>query len=369
MTTTATHIISQGMDAYIRQIKKKKQLYVKLLKLAAADKSKEKIFRITDPGLFNQAIRYFGAALDAKKAGIDLMSIYEAAVHKGSGALLIANKGATLYALSPRTDTPHIIRHVGCCVYLPGLGVELVNIGLVGDVYQGKIVLRSESACSPSFLFGSQRCNCAYQWESIRELAAQFNTVKPPTTRSGREFENWVQGQCTYSRGKHLFRQSGPGFVLLHIDTQNGMGSGYSKNEFSFDLFTRASMRHRGEYSSEQIAGVTMAGGFKALGLRPDPRQENKQIGYQVTRILLDFLGTSENLLFLTNNQFKLKNLHMNGYEVERIKTLGAINTAGAQEAEERGCEFDHLDIDGTPVNFEHELQRLKAELSKKLKE
>ena len=144
--------------------------YLQLLDLAEKDESKSKIFRIKEPELFYKVISLFGPALDNKNAGYDLSTIYEAGIHKETGALFISNKGATLYSLSPRTQTPHLIRHLGLSVYFPGLGIEFVNVGLMGDVYTSKVVLRSESACTPSFLFGSQRCNCSYQWDSIREV-------------------------------------------------------------------------------------------------------------------------------------------------------------------------------------------------------
>ncbi len=225
-------------------------------------------------------------------------------------------------------------------------------------------MLRSESACTPSFLFGSQRCNCAHQWETIRELAAHFNTVAPPAIDSGRDFELWVQEQFEYSNNKHTARSGRQGLIVMHVDTQNGMGSGYSADEFSFDLFSRASLRHRGEYSAEQIHQTSMAGGFRAIGIEPDPRSANSECGYKITPIVLDWLGTSHELIFLSNNKAKIRQLEAAHYSVKRVKSLGTVNAAGAQEAEERGTEFGHMDIDPSFISFEEEMNRLIHEVA-----
>lgn len=250
----AINKINNGIEEFNKRTHKQKEIFTKIANLASKDKSKSTVFFINEPNLFKEVIENFGPILDSNKAKSDLKDIYEIGLHKETGALIISNKGATLYCLSPKTETPYLAKHIGFCVYMPGIGIEFVNVGLVGNVYSGKVVLRSESACTPSFLFGSQRCNCAHQWNSINELAAYFHKINPPKVKSGKEFEAWVQKQSTYSNGKHLFvKNKNPGFILMHLDTQNGMGSGYTKNEFSYDLFSRASMRHRGEYSAEQI--------------------------------------------------------------------------------------------------------------------
>ncbi len=355
--------LAKGMDNFAKRIEKKKKLYMKLLQLAEKDNPEEKVWRIEEPKLFRQVIRQFGTMLDGKNAQADLSQIYEAAIHRETGALIICNKGATLYSISPNTKTPYITRHIGFCLYIPGLGIEFVNVGLVGDVYDGKVVLRSESACTPSFIFGSQRCNCAHQWDSIRELAAHFNPVEAPKIDDGSLFEKWVQQQVLLKNHQHLAQDKGPGFILMHVDTQNGMGSGYTNKEFAFDLFSRASIRHRGEYSSEQITQATMWGGFEAIGIRPDPRREGNNVGYKVTFLVLDYLGTSKDIIFLTNNPLKMKQMRTNGYKLTRVKTIGAVNPAGAQEAEQRGTEFEHFDITGKCISFEEELDRLKSEI------
>jgi GTP cyclohydrolase II len=355
--------MNEGIDSFSRRIQRQKVIYGNVL--AESEKCKGKIFRVRDKELFKEVIENFGPILHSHKAKSDLMRLYEIGLHKESGALIISNKGATLYCLSPKSETPYLARHIGFCIHLPDLGVEFVNVALVGDVYSGKVVLRGESACTPSFLFGSQRCNCAHQWANITELAAHFNKINPPKVSDGKEFESWVQKQLDYKEGKHihLLKTRGPGFILMHLDTQNGMGSGYSDGEFAFDLYSRASMRHRGEYSAEQIEKVSMKGGFEAIGLNPDPRKEKDCLGYKTTFIVLDYLNVSKDLIFLTNNPLKLQHLERNGYNLTRMKSVGMINLAGAQEAEERHLDFDHLDINGKPISFKEEFERLKNEI------
>ncbi|HCC08350.1 MAG TPA: hypothetical protein DEP72_09370 [Clostridiales bacterium] len=358
--------ITLGMNNYIKRVERIKTIYVELLEKARTDESEQKVIMISDKDLFDKIIRNFGGALDKDAAKYDLQTLYDIGIHKQTGALIISNKGATLYSLSERTNTPHLVRHIGFYVYMPGLGIEFANVGLVGDIYNGKVVFRTESACTPSFLFASQRCNCRYQWENIRELSAYFNKTEAPTFDNGEDFEKWVQNQLDYRDGKHNFKQKGDiGFIMLHVDTQNGMGSGYTKDEFTFDLFERASIRHRGEYSAEQIHKETMAGGFKAIGLEPDPRGENNSVGYKISPVILDYLGASKELICLTNNPFKMKQLEDFGYKLTRIKMIGAVNMAGAQEAEQRGTEFNHMDIDGENISFESDVERVKQEINR----
>lgn len=364
MKDQIANALVSGMNRFASRIEEQKQLYSQLLRAAAGDSSQDPVYRITDPSVFSAVLSLFGPALTGKNAHVDLQKLYEAGIHKKTGALIISNKGATLYSLSPKTERPFITRHIGLCVYMPGCGIEFVNVGLVGNVYDGPAVLRSESACTPSFLFGSQRCNCAHQWDSANELAAYFHPVEPPVASDGAAFESWVQKQVSYTHGKHVHHSKRPGFILMHVDTQNGMGSGYTPDEFSYDLFCRGSLRHRGEYSAEQIAHTTMAGGFEAIGIPPDPRKEDNEIGYQITYVLLDYLRLTKHLIFLSNNTYKIHQLETNGYDVTRVKSVGAVNLAGAQEAEQRGTEFHHLDINGASVSFDEEFKRLVSALS-----
>lgn len=353
--------MSRGIRSFKALADRKRKLYAKLLAMSARDADGAGVWRIKDARMFEKVISTFGANLDAGKAEHGLETVYEAGIHKKTGALVICNKGATLFSYSPKRRTPHLVRHIGFCLYVPGLGVEFVNVGLVGDIYGGPTVLRSESACTPSFLFGSERCNCAHQWETARELAAAFNRTDPPPITCGRKFEAWVRERVVYRDGRHVPKRRGTGFILMHLDTQNGMGSGYTEGHFAFDLYSRASLRHRGEYSSEQVHGTTMAGGFRAIGLEPDPRKENDMAGYKVTFIVLDYLGAAKDLVFLSNNPLKMRCLEKNGYRITRLSLMGEINVAGAQEARERGEGFEHLDICGKPVSFEEEFEKLKG--------
>ncbi len=352
-----------GAHKFKERIDQMESLYEQLLATAKSTDSQSSIFKFTDRILLEQIFNVFAPALASSNALYPLDSVFEAGIHRATGSLIISNKGATLYCLSPKTNTPYIVRHIGFSMYVPNLGIEFVNVGLSGNIYSNKVVLRSESACSPSFLYGSQRCNCNHQWNEVQELNASFNRITTPNIENGHEFEQWVQQQFTYDRDRHTPASGGQGFIMMHIDTQNGMGSGYTEGEFSFDLYSRASIRHRGEYSSEQVHSTSMGGGFEAIGLVPDPRKEENGLGYKITPILLDYLNTSKELIFLSNNPLKVKALENDGYEISRIPFMGEINTAGSQEASERHTEFGHLNISGDSVSFKDDFDKVKESI------
>jgi hypothetical protein len=69
-------------------------------------------------------------------------------------------------------------------------------------------------------------------------------------------------------------------------------------------------------------------------------------------------------LIFLSNNKAKIRQLEAAHYSVKRVKSLGTVNAAGAQEAEERGTEFGHMDIDPSFISFEEEMNRLIHEVA-----
>jgi GTP cyclohydrolase II len=360
----AGDILSQ-MDEFVNRVSVKKKIYHKIME--EFSKGSKIVSDLNDKDYFYDVVENFGPTLKASKAKVDLKTLYDVAFHSPSNSLIVANKGATLFSLSHKTGTPHIIRHIGCCVYKPGLGAELVNIGIVGNIYQDKVVVRSESACAASFIFGSQRCNCHHQWQAASELAAFLNPIQNlPNTKLGGEFESWVTEQFSRKGDRHLPKVDGSGMILMHLDSQSGMGSGYTEGEFAFDIFNRASLRHRGEYSAEQVYEVTMKGGFDSIGIMPDPRKENDGVGYQITPILLDWLGCSKNLILLSNNKDKIQHLENNGYKISRIKTIGMVNTAGMQEEEQRISDFGHLS-DGSEITWQQEMERLKKDVCEHL--
>jgi hypothetical protein len=193
-----------GIDNYIDRLKKCAKIYNDVIKIIPNDYN-ESIYKIDNRIMFNKIIANFVSALNPKEAPEDLMNVYDIAIHIKTQALIIANKGATLYSLTEKYEVPHLVRHLGMCIYMPKIGMEYANVGLVGNVYDKGIILRTESACTPSFLFGSQRCNCYYQWKNIRELSAYFNSVETPNIKDGNAFERWVQDQYQYINGKHIF--------------------------------------------------------------------------------------------------------------------------------------------------------------------
>lgn len=314
---------------------------------------------------FKTILETFGPALPVQGVRVELTQIFDVAFHVPSQSLVVANKGVTLIALSPFTATNYITRHIACSVYHPHLGVETVNIGLAGNVYAGDVIVRAESACPPSFLFGSQRCNCSYQWASIRELAAHFNPIQLPPDKAGEELERWVESQFTYEEGRHLPAKNGQGVVLMHLDSQAGMGSGFTEGEFTWDLYNRALMRQLAENTTEQVYHASLKEGYERLGVTPDSRRLGQEAGYQIPAIVLEWLGVSRSLIALSNNPYKLKQLRAHGFQVKRVKSLGKIDAAGLREARQRGEDFEHLDMDGEELSFDQELIRLKKDLKR----
>jgi GTP cyclohydrolase II len=324
----------------------------------------DSIIHLNNTPFFEKALEYFGPCLSSKNAKIDLKTVYDIALHRKSGALIVANKGVTIPALSPITSVSYITRHIACSAYHPHLGLESINIGLVGNVYEGEVILRAESACPPAFLFGSQRCNCCYQWTSIRELAAHFNKIELPQNLAGDECEKWVDSQFVYRDGKHISVRPGRGLILMYLDSQAGMGSGASSGEFVFDLYNRALMRQLGENTTEQVHNTSIKEGYEAIGVAPDSRRQFEEAGYQIPAIILEWLGVSRNLIVLSNNQFKINQLKNHGFQVTRTKSLGKINNTGQREAKQRGADFQHLDMDGEELSFDEEIHRLKLTLT-----
>lgn len=350
-----------GIESAHFRINQQAVLYAEILEYSK--KSYDSVIDLSETPFFEMVIEHFGPCLPLSQVKVDLRKIFDVAFHVKSGALLIANKGVTIVSQSPITSVSYITRHIACSVYHPDLGVETVNVGLIGNVYKGDVILRAESACPPAFLFGSQRCNCSYQWATIRELAAYFNEITLPQGLTGEDFERWAEKQFYYQDRKHLPLQEGQGLILMHLDSQSGMGSGYSEGEFVLDLYNRALMRQLAENTTEQVYHTSIKEGYESIGVYPDARRQSKEVGYQIPAIVLEWLGVSRNLIVLSNNKFKLKQLQVHGFTVKRVKSLGKINAAGQREAKQRGEDFQHLDMDGEELSFDQEIQRLKEEL------
>ena len=189
--------IKKGFEKFKKRVDAMELAYDEMVGGFLSTDSTQKVIKISDPKKLKKILEVFVPALIASNAKYPLETVYEAGVHIDTGALIISNKGATLYCISPRTRTPYIAQHIGMAIYMPSLGLEFVNVGLSGDVYNNKVVMRGESACAPSFLYGSQRCNCNHQWNELQELAATYNRIVPPDITDGREFEKWVQKPLT----------------------------------------------------------------------------------------------------------------------------------------------------------------------------
>ena len=50
-----------------------------------------------------------------------------------------------------------------------------------------------------------------------------------------------------------------------------------------------------------------------------------------------------------------LEQMQKFGYEIIRVKSIGAVNVAGSTEATQRGTEFHHLDITGDLTSFKED--------------
>ena len=310
------------------------------------------LFEITGK-LFDRVMLDFPPHLNGSGSA-SLQTLYHAFFHRPSRAIVIANRGAALLTRFGFNRNFCLTRHIGCAVYLPGHGVEMVDIGLVGNMSSDKgAVVRAESACAPSFLFESQRCNCHDQWLLTQELAASYHPAKVPITDTA-GLEAWIMANQGIS-------DNAPGFALLHFGSQNGMGSGATKGKFSPDLTATAWLRHRGEYTAEQVLGTSMSGGFDAIGLPPDPRMVNNEAGYRVIPIVMDFLGLPKSLTLLCNNLHKVAAVEKAGYSVRRIPLFGRVDLADEKETEERRDEFGHqIPAHLMPLDWQSELITLR---------
>lgn len=349
------------MNSFIAQVEKSIAIYNDINLYAS--EMEGPIVHLNGTTFFDKVIEFFGPCLRIQDVEVDLCKVFDVVFHTKSKSLLIGTTGVTITSIAPFSSVPYITKHIACSVYHPKIGLESVNIGLIGNVYKGNVIIRAESACPPAFIFGSQRCNCSYQWSSIRELAAHFNPVDLPKDLLGEEFEKWVEGQFSYESRKHIPKQDGQGLVLMYLDSQAGMGSGYTEEQFSLDLYNKALMRQLAENSVEQLYHTTIKRGYECLGVYPDARRQAGEAGYQIPAIVLEWLGVCRDIIVLSNNTFKIKQLQEHGFNVKRVKSLGRIPPAGQREAKQRGVDFDHLDMDGKELTFDEEIARLKNEL------
>jgi len=351
--------LALGLQNYAASIAELQESYLEVANYANAFASKT--VRIEDAALFRKAISCFGPQLKIKNDQLSLQKLYEIGFHKNTGAVVVASQGVNLYSKTYRYTTPYTIRYITAAVYMPQLGVEIANIGIVGDVYHRPFVLRSESACSPSFLFGSQSCNCAFQWRCTHELAGALNPVVAPNEN----FEKWLASAFTFNNGKHIPTTPGIGFLMIHLDTQNGMGCGYTPNVFSMDLSTRSILRHGGGLVAGQAMNLSIKETFEGMELPLDPRRAENHVGYKIGPIIMDFLGVNSQPVMLSNNPQKIQALESFGYTPQRLKALGETNLAGLKEAKQRNQDLGHLDIGSELSSFHQEFSRLKTQIER----
>ena len=288
--------------------------------------NKKKLLEILENGPFY---------LIKKRAVGDLSQLYKGWVHNAFNATVISNYGAKLLAVSPITAKKCIVEHIGFYIDIPDYGNEIANVAIYGSLEQAPyVIVRAESACPPSFLFGSQRCNCWDQWTTTRELASIYHQISPIIIESGVELEKYI---INYKPDIHK-----PALVLIYLDSQSGMGSGVLEGKYNNDIGVTAFMRHRGEYTAEQKYNISMAQAFKSIGIEPDPRSLNSNLGYKVSGIILDCLGVRKDIHYLTNNMKKVEALTAMGYSVKRHEIYGRVDVACEIETLDRINEFKH---------------------------
>ncbi|KKT91258.1 MAG: hypothetical protein UW92_C0015G0008 [Candidatus Jorgensenbacteria bacterium GW2011_GWA2_45_13] len=326
-------------------------------------KRDEKI-SIIQGDLLNKVLECFPPHLDPQKAQVPLSTIFTSFFHKPTNSLVVVNKGASLLSKSIVSGRYMIIRHVGFVVYLPNQGIEIIDVGIAGNIQKSSfVVLRPESACSPGFMFGSQRCNCYDQWLLTQELAAEYNMIEKPALSPQKLEEFLTSGMSLDEHDNLISRTSGQAFMMIHFTSQNGMGSGVIENNFVHDLTANAFIRHRGEYSAEQTYNTSVAGGFKTLGLMPDPRKLNDGLSFKLSSTIADYFNAPKNIALLTNNVDKLNALRSSGYKVKRLQLVVRAGDGGNIENDDRRNEFGHMIPDGIKVSWQEEFIRLKGEI------
>jgi hypothetical protein len=303
--------------------------------------------------------------LKQSNAEVPLESIYEAGYHTKTGAMFVCNKGAYLLARTIKSRKYYATAHIGFSVFIPKHGIETIDVGIVGDITKGEfIVFRPESACSPSFIIGSQRCNCFDQWTMVRELAAHHNPILFPKDADPEQLESYIYNYFK-PNGKNvpIPNDNGLGFIFVHMASQNGMGSGANENEYMEDITATAYMRHRGEYTAEQVHSASLAGGFTAIGLTPDPRKLNKSMGYKIPSIILDYYDVNKPIVALTNNNEKVKALKECGFDITRIQFVGRSDTANGVETKGRTEEFLHKIPLGFKTTLNQDIKRVNKQI------
>lgn len=297
--------------------------------------------------------------LNQVNAKADLTRIYEGFFHKDLNATIIKNFGAKLLVSSPLSGIKSIIEHIGFYISIANYGCEILNVAVYGNLFKApKIIVRSESACPPSILFGSQRCNCWDQLATARELAGFYHDIKLPHFNSFKKLEEFVKA---YKPDYTV-----PAVILIYLDSQCGMGSGVVPNLYNGSITDTAFIRHRGEYTTEQIYDVSMAASFKLLGIDPDSRSYYGGLGYKMPGAALDCFRINKDIILLTNNPLKEKALLSMGYLVDRRSIHGRCDIACQGETQDRKNQFGHLIEWRKDTNPVSEAKRLIREIEQR---
>lgn len=331
-------IMKNGLKKFQNHLQLLTETYNSLIQFANGMANAERVVHIKKKKMLERALALFGPQICSSKNQLPLHEMFELAIHLKTGAVIVATRVCDLPSKSLQFSQPFLTQFQTFAVYMPGLGVEIATVGRVGEICNHPFVLRSESACTPSFLFGSQQCNCASQWRCTQELAAYFNSDQ-------------------------VGKSETIGFLMIHLENQNGMGMGYTPDTFALDLGTRAHLRHAAGLATSQKHTLSIEESFKALGLSNDPRRAADGAGYKITPILLDFMATHTKPILLSNNPMKIQGLKNFGYAPLRLKLVGEVTSFGQAETKQRTQTFNYLDMNSELTSFDSEYKRLKEQI------
>lgn len=330
--------------------------------------NRDKNISIVKGSLFNLALEQFPPYLTNSRRNLD--DLFTVAYHKPSKNLIIASRGASIISKSILSGKYFIVYHVGMIVFIPNHGIEMIDVGIAGNIRRSKkLIVRAESACTPSFIFGSQRCNCYDQWLLIQKIAAYYNNFQIPKIQA-QKLEKYVSSYYNLDDyGIPVPGDNNQAVMMIHFESQNGMGSGINHQKYTNELTLCSNMRHRAEYSSEQYYGTSMAGGFRAIGLSPDPRKLNRGAAYNLIGVVLDYFRSPKNVVLFTNNRKKVESLEKFKYKVKRLSITGRLDRFDRIETRDRRVEFNHQISDNlNNIDYKSDFKKIISKLGHEIK-
>lgn len=353
MTSTCAHV----QQIHTRQAQLYGQIKAALTSEPVAPESP--IIALNETDFFGEALACFGPQLPQMDGGLLKKMVY-LKWHRPTSSLIVGTRGFATLSQSPLQHIYYVTYLITLMIYVPGHGLEEVEVGIVGDIYQRAPILRAESHCAPSFYFGSQECNCYAQWSSIREVGAYLNPVAIDSVPTGSAFVPWLKAQFALKDHRPHPVQKGPGVVMLQLKSQAGMGIGVSEKGYVPELAATAGFRQALDQTTAQALNLDMMTSLKTLGLPCDGRLLNNGMGYKIPVIVADYLELPRTLRLLSGSGKKKKAFVDGGYEVSVMRSIGAVDGFCQNFLAARS----HTDAyQGKHICFEDELARLKQEV------